>query len=53
MSHLTAVVLHDVTQCFNFSDSSTALCVVCAAVIGSGENRALDRGSGKGQEGTA
>jgi hypothetical protein len=44
---------HSQAQCFNFSDSSTALCVVCAAVIGGGENRTLDRGSWKGQEGTA
>jgi len=54
MSHLTAVTLHDVTHCFNFSDSSTApqiitLCVVCTAVIGDGKNRTLDRGSGIGK----
>jgi len=55
MSRLTAVIQRDVThkQCFNCSDSSTVLCVVCAAVIGGGENRTLDRGSGKGQEETA
>ena len=53
MSRLTAVIQRDVThkQCFNCSDSSTVLCVVCAAVIGGGENRPVDRGSGKGAGG--
>ena len=41
------------THFFNFSDSSTALCVVRTAVIGGGVNRTVDRGSGKGQEETA
>ena len=41
------------TQFFNFSDSSTALCVVRTAVIGGGVNRTVDRGSEKGQEETA
>ena len=41
MALLTAVIHRDIThkQCCNFSDSSTALCVVCTAVIGGGENR--------------
>ena len=55
MSRLTAMIHRDVThkQRFNSSDNSTALCVVCAAVIGGGENSTVDRGSGKGQEETA
>ena len=55
MALLTAVIHRDVThkQCCNFSDSSTALCVVCTAVIGGGENRTVDKGSERRQEKTA
>jgi hypothetical protein len=48
------VIHRDVTHKHsNFSEIDTALFVVCTAVIGGGENKKLDTGSGKRKENTA
>jgi len=55
MSRLTAVIHRDFTHKHSTLTSVTVaqLYVSCAAVIGGGKNRTVDRGSGKRQEESA